>query len=61
MLLICNKIAKTYDYLGKEVKFMKREYTSPAMVRLSGKENDYGAAIGAVAVWVIGIGPAWVW
>lgn len=40
---------------------MKREYTSPAMVRLSGKENDYGAAIGAVAVWVIGIGPAWVW
>lgn len=45
----------------KEERENKKKYSSPAMVRLSGKENEYGAAIGAAAVWVIGIGPAWIW
>lgn len=40
----------------------KRAYTPPASVQLSGaKDEEYGAAIAAVAVWVIGIGPAWIW
>lgn len=40
----------------------KRAYTSPASVQLSGStEEEYGCAIAAVAVWVIGIGPAWIW
>jgi hypothetical protein len=40
------------------------EYVAPAMVRVSGgDESDMGGAIaiGAAAVWVIGIGPVWVW
>ena len=40
------------------------EYVAPAMVRVSGgDESDMGSlvAIGAAAVWVIGIGPAWIW
>jgi hypothetical protein len=40
------------------------EYVPPAMVRVSGgDESDMGGAIaiGAAAVWVIGIGPAWIW
>lgn len=40
----------------------KAKYNPPASVQLSGgKDEDYGAGIGAVVVWVIGIGPAWVW
>lgn len=40
------------------------EYVAPAMVRVSGgDESDMGGAIaiGAAAVWAIGIGPVWVW
>jgi len=42
---------------------MKKAYSPPAMVRLSGKEGDYGVAIaiGAAGVWAIGIGLVWVW
>ena len=40
----------------------KRPYSPPASVQLSGsKDEEYGAAIAAGAVWVIGIGPAWIW
>lgn len=39
----------------------KKQYVSPSSVRLSGVENDYGAAIGAGALWVIGIGVGWLW
>lgn len=47
--------------MESENKVAKRQYQPPAMVRLSGKDNEYGAGIGAIAVWVIGIGPAWIW
>lgn len=40
----------------------RRPYSPPCSVQLSGgKGEEYGAAIGAVAVWVIGIGIAWIW
>jgi hypothetical protein len=43
-------------------KPVKRPYSPPSSVQLSGsKEEEYGAAIAAGAVWVIGIGPAWIW
>ncbi len=38
---------------------MKREYQSPASVRLTGKDTEYGLI--AAAVVVIGIGPVWIW
>lgn len=37
-----------------------KEYSSPATLRLTSVENEYGAAIGAVVWWVIGIAAAWV-
>lgn len=40
---------------------MKKKYQSPTAIKLSGVENEYGAAIGAGAVWLIGIGPVWLW
>ncbi|SET34668.1 hypothetical protein [[Clostridium] polysaccharolyticum] len=40
---------------------MKKQYQSPTSIKLSGVENEYGAAIGAAAVWAIGIGAVWVW
>jgi hypothetical protein len=40
----------------------KRPYSPPASMQLTGvPDEEYGCAIGAVAVWVIGIGIAWVW
>lgn len=39
---------------------MKQEYTSPASLRLSSVDNEYGAAIGAVVLWVIGAVFGWL-
>jgi len=41
----------------------KKVYQAPASVKLSGVDNEYGAAvgIGAGAVWAIGIGWVWLW
>ncbi len=40
---------------------MKKAYKSPTIVRIVGYENEAGGLLGGVAVWVIGIGPAWGW
>ena len=38
----------------------KREYVSPASLRLSSVDNEYGAAIGAVVLWEIGAVFGWL-
>ena len=38
-----------------------KEYNSPATLRLSSVDNEYGLAIGAVVLWAIGIVFGWVW
>ena len=39
---------------------MKYQYMSPASLRLSSVDNEYGAAIGAVVLWVIGAVFGWL-
>lgn len=37
-----------------------KEYAPPASLKLSSVDNEYGAAIGAVIFWVIGVVLVWV-
>lgn len=37
-----------------------KEYHSPATLRLSSVDNEYGLAIGAVVLWAIGIVFGWI-
>lgn len=37
-----------------------KEYHSPATLRLSSVDNEYGLAIGAVVLWAIGVVFGWL-
>lgn len=40
---------------------MKKAYQPPSMVMVTGCECEAGGLLGGVVVWVIGIGPSWIW